>query len=92
MLLPLPPFHKGGLGCCHFRHSTKGGHAAATSAIPQKGGPGCYKGVVSTMLPLPPFHMVRVVVCGGEKTRVMALVSLRFHAVLPYTISSSEYI
>ena len=69
----------------------------ATSAIPQEGArmlplPPCYKGVVSTMLPLPPFHMVRVVVCGGEKTRVMALVSLRFHAVLPYTISSSEYI
>ncbi len=71
MLLPLPPFHKGGLGRCHSRHSTKGG---------------------ARTLPLPPFHMVRVVVCGGEKTRVMALVSLRFHAVLPYTISSSEYI
>ena len=38
------------------------------------------------------FHMVRVVVCDGEKTRVMALVSLRFHAVLPYTISILERI
>ena len=44
------------------------------------------------MLPLLPFHMVRVSSAAVKKLEHMALVSLRFHAVLPYTTSSSECI